>query len=52
MSGPRGGLGLGLAVLSGEMEPDERSEDSDEALLSLSYKIARQNQFKLCQLCC
>ena len=33
MSGPRGGLGLWLVPLSGEPEPEERSEDSDEALL-------------------
>ena len=34
MSGPRSGLGL--VILSGEIESDERSEDSDEALFSLS----------------
>ena len=30
MSGPRGGL----VALSGEADPEERSEDSDEALFS------------------
>ena len=34
MSGPRGGLGLELFALSGEAEPEERSDESDEALFS------------------
>ena len=42
MSGPRGGLGLGLVPLSGEAEPEERSEDSDEALFQfrlMNFKV-------------